>query len=42
MRGSITYPTDVDQSRVVVFVHGRHSVCIGAPSPDPCICDDAS
>ena len=41
MRGSITYSPDVDQSKIVVFVHGRHGVCIGTPSPDKYICGDA-
>jgi hypothetical protein len=40
MRGSITYADDVDFARVIVYVHGRHAVCIGAVSPDRRVCDD--
>ncbi|MDO8211266.1 hypothetical protein [Conexibacter sp. CPCC 206217] len=40
LRGSITYADDVDFARIVVFVHGRHGVCIGSPSPDRRVCDD--
>ncbi|MDO8211265.1 hypothetical protein [Conexibacter sp. CPCC 206217] len=42
LRGSITYADDVDFAKIVVFVHGRHGVCIGSPSPDRLICDDVA
>jgi len=37
MKGSITYPTGngSQPSKVIVFVHGRHGVCIGSGSPGP-------
>jgi hypothetical protein len=25
---------------VVAFVHGRHGVCLGSPSPGETVCDD--
>ena len=40
LRGSITYAPDVDFARVIAFVHGRHGVCIGSPSPGETVCDD--
>jgi hypothetical protein len=40
LRGSITYAPDVDFARVVAFVHGRHGVCLGSPSPGETVCDD--
>jgi hypothetical protein len=42
LRGSITYPDDVDASQVIVFDHGRHAACIGSPSPGRLICDDVT
>lgn len=51
MKGSITYPTGngSQPSKVVVFVHGRHGVCIGTtgttspagPSPGTCVDSEA-
>jgi hypothetical protein len=40
LRGSITYAPDVDFARVIAFVHGRHGVCLGTPSPGELVCDD--
>jgi hypothetical protein len=40
LRGSVTYAPENDFSRVIVFVHGRHAVCLGAPSPGQLTCDD--
>lgn len=42
MRGSITFPDRVDPSKVVVFVHGRHAVCIGSPPQGSYVCPDAA
>jgi hypothetical protein len=51
MKGSIIYPTGTkgQPSKVIVFVHGRHSVCIGgsagttpAPGPAPGQCEDST
>lgn len=42
LRGSITYADDVDFARIVVFVHGRHGVCIGTPTAPRQICDDTT
>ena len=40
LRGSITYAPENDFSRVIAFVHGRHAVCLGTPSPGQQVCDD--
>jgi hypothetical protein len=40
MRGSVIYPTVIDQSRIIVFVHGRHAVCIGTPAGGSYFCGD--
>jgi hypothetical protein len=42
MRGSITYPQTSNPSRVIIFVHGRHSVCIGTPPSGTYTCPDAT
>ncbi|MDO8188275.1 hypothetical protein Q5424_13680 [Conexibacter sp. JD483] len=42
LRGSITYADDVDFADIVVFVHGRHGVCIGTPTAPRQICDDVT
>ncbi|MEV4422902.1 hypothetical protein AB0L40_23420 [Patulibacter sp. NPDC049589] len=49
MKGSITYPTGngSQASKVIVFVHGRHGVCLGTsgttspPGPSPGTCLDS-
>jgi hypothetical protein len=40
MRGSVTYPTGPRSSRIIVFVHGRHGVCVGPTHPGQFICGD--
>jgi hypothetical protein len=41
MRGAISYPTTTTEpGKVIVFVHGRHSVCIGSPPPGEYFCED--
>jgi hypothetical protein len=50
MKGSIVYPTNTggQPSKVIVFVHGRHSVCLGTtgttspPGPAPGQCEDST
>lgn len=40
MRGSIHYPTGPGLSKIIVFIHGRHGVCIGSPPPGEYFCGD--
>ncbi|EHN09109.1 secreted protein [Patulibacter medicamentivorans] len=48
MKGSIVYPVGAEPSKVIIFLHGRHSVCIGttgtpsAPGPSPGTCLDST
>lgn len=40
LRGSVTYPVKANSSKIIVFVHGRHSVCVGTPATGSYVCDD--
>lgn len=42
LRGSIIYPADAESAPIVVFDHGRHTACIGGPTPPDRICDDTT
>lgn len=48
MKGSLILPSGTGPYKVIVFVHGRHSVCIGtpgtpsAPGPSPGTCLDGT
>ncbi len=44
LRGSIRYPLTSEPSKLIVFLHGRHSVCFtgGAPAPGSYVCDDTT
>ncbi|MBX5441019.1 MAG: hypothetical protein IRZ32_05765 [Solirubrobacteraceae bacterium] len=40
MRGSIHYPADAGPARIILFIHGRHAVCIGTPPSGSYVCGD--
>ncbi|MBJ7328273.1 MAG: hypothetical protein JHC95_00160 [Solirubrobacteraceae bacterium] len=40
MRGSIHYPTGPGLSKIIVFVHGRHGICVGSLPSGTLTCPD--